>query len=122
MRLFIMALSVTLWSLLSLWPVADSTAAQQEAKHFIVDIVAINGEEFRVKDEGGAERNIHVGGDTEKYGQFQPGDRIDAWIYPNGHARTIVILRSAKIIEEDRQQQAAPQARTHEDQPQQAQR
>ena len=38
------------WTLFS-----HSTAesAMQEAKHFVVDIVSINGEEFVVKDEAG---------------------------------------------------------------------
>jgi hypothetical protein len=81
--------------------------AAKDPKHFVVDIVAINGEEFIVKDETGAQGKIRVGPDTEKYGHFQPGDRIDAWVYPNGDAKTIMILRSAAIIQEDQQQQRA---------------
>jgi hypothetical protein len=60
----------------------------QEAKHFVVDIISINGEEFVVKDENGKEANIHVGTETEKFGHLQVGDRVDAWVYPNGQART----------------------------------
>ncbi|HET8722349.1 MAG TPA: hypothetical protein VFM24_09995 [Nitrospira sp.] len=94
--------------ILGVWTVfAHSTAesAMQEAKHFVVDIVSINGEEFVVKDENGKEANIHVGTETEKFGQMQPGDRVDAWVYPNGQARTLMILRSASIIKEEKEQQ-----------------
>ena len=94
--------------ILGVWTVfAHSTAesAMQEAKHFVVDIVSINGEEFVVKDENGKEATIHVGTETEKFGQMQPGDRVDAWVYPNGQARTLMILRSASIIKEEKEQQ-----------------
>jgi hypothetical protein len=105
MHSFVSALVIVLWGLISV-STPPVFAATKDAKHFIVDIIAINGEEFKVRDEGGVEGKIHVGADTEKYGQFQPGDRIDAWVYPNGDAKTVMILRSAKIIEEDRQQEA----------------
>jgi hypothetical protein len=82
----------------------------QEAKHFVVDIIAINGDEFTVKDENGKEAIIHVGTETEKFGQLQPGDRVDAWIYPNGQAKTIMILRSASVMKEDREQQKQQEA------------
>ena len=86
---------------------AHSTAdsAMQEAKHFVVDIVSINDEEFVVKDENGKDANIHVGTETEKFGQFQAGDRVDAWIYPNGQAKTLMIIRKASIIKEEKEQQ-----------------
>jgi hypothetical protein len=80
-------------------------AASQDPKRFTVNIVKIEGEQFHVKDETGTEGTIHVGNDTEQYGRFQPGDRIDAWVYPNGHAKTIVIVRSASVIQEDQQEQ-----------------
>ncbi|HKT34334.1 MAG TPA: hypothetical protein VJR03_05845 [Nitrospira sp.] len=89
------------WTLFS-----DSTAesAMREAKHFVVDIISINGEEFVVKDENGKEATIHVGTETEKFGQLQPGDRVDAWIFPNGQARTLMILRSAASVKPDGEQ------------------
>jgi hypothetical protein len=92
------------WTLFS-----HSTAesAMQEAKHFVVDIISIKGEEYVVKDENGKEATIHVGTETEKFGQLQPGDRVDAWIFPNGQARTLMILRSAAILKQDGEQQKA---------------
>jgi predicted RNA-binding protein (virulence factor B family) len=98
------------WTLLS-HSVAES--AVQEAKHFVVDIISINGEEFVVKDENGKEANVHVGTETEKFGQLQVGDRVDAWIYPNGQAKTIMILRSASVMKQDQEQkkQQEPQKR-----------
>ena len=90
-------------SLLFDLPIAQS--AVQETTHFVVDIVSINGEEFVVKDENGKEGKINVDSDTEKFGRLQAGDRIDAWVFPNGHAKTIMILRSGSIIQDERQQQ-----------------
>jgi hypothetical protein len=119
MHCVLSALVILFWGLVSTFPI-PVFAATKDAKHFIVDIIAINGEEINVRDEGGAEGKIHVGADTEKYGRFQPGDRIDAWVYPDGHAKTVMILRSAKIIEEDRQQEA--HQRHQEDAQHQAQR
>jgi len=96
------SLILGVWTLFS-----HSTAesAMQEAKHFVVDIVSINGEEFVVKDENGKEAQIHVGTETEKFGQFQTGDRVDAWIYPNGQAGTLMIIRSGALMREERDQQ-----------------
>jgi predicted RNA-binding protein (virulence factor B family) len=102
--------------------VAHSTAesAMQEAKHFVVDIISINGEEFAVKDENGKEATVHVGTETEKFGQFQVGDRVDAWIYPNGQAKTLLIIRKASIIQEEKEQQKQREAQQRaEAQPQQ---
>jgi hypothetical protein len=86
---------------------ADSSAesAFQEAKHVVVDIISINGEEFLVKEENGKEATIHVGTETEKFGQLQAGDRVDAWVYPNGQAKTLMIVRKASIIKEEKEQQ-----------------
>jgi len=92
---------------LGVWTLLSHTAAEsamQEAKHFVVDIVSINGDEFVVKDENGKEANIHVGTETEKFGHLQVGDRVDAWIYPNGQAKTMMILRSASVIKQDQEQ------------------
>ena len=96
------------WTLFS-----QSTAesAMQEAKHFVVDIISINGEEFVVKDENGKEAQIHVGTETEKFGQLQPGDRVDAWIFPNGQAKTLMILRSASIVKQEQKQHEEQQQR-----------
>jgi len=90
------------------WTVFSHSAADsamQEAKHFVVDIVSINGEEFVVKDENGKEANIHVGTETEKFGQLQAGDRVDAWVYPNGQAKTLMILRSGALMKDEQTQQ-----------------
>jgi hypothetical protein len=98
--------------ILGVWMLAHSTAysAMQEAQHFIVDIISINGEEFAIKDESGKEATVHVGTETEKFGQFQAGDRVDAWIYPNGQAKTLMIIRKASIIQEEKEQQKQREA------------
>ncbi|BFU94893.1 MAG: protein of unknown function [Nitrospira sp.] len=86
--------------------IASAATSAQDPKHFVLDVITISGEEFVVKDEAGTEAKIHVGTDTEKFGHVQPGDRIDAWVLPNGHAKTIMILRSAAFMrsEQDRGQ------------------
>ncbi len=48
-----------------------------------------------VKEETGKERRLHVSGDTEVYGQIKPGDLIEAWVQPDGHVKTIMIVKSA---------------------------
>ena len=111
------SLVLGVWALFS-----HSTAdgAMQEAKHFVVDIISINGEEFVVKDENGKEARIHVGTETEKFGQLQPGDRVDAWIFPNGQAKTLMILRSASLVKEEekqRQTQQRTEAQAEKSQP-----
>jgi predicted RNA-binding protein (virulence factor B family) len=112
------SLVLGVWTLLS-----HSTAesAMQEAKHFVVDIISINGDEFVVKDENGKEANIHVGTETEKFGHLQVGDRVDAWIYPNGQAKTIMILRSASVNKADQEQQKQRESQQRAEAQQQAQ-
>ena len=115
------SLVLGIWTVLS-HSTADS--AMQEAKHFVVDIISINGEEFIVKDENGKEAQIHVGTETEKFGQLQAGDRVDAWIYPNGQARTLMILRSGSVMkaerEQQKQQESQQRAEAQAEQPQPA--
>lgn len=110
--------------ILGVWTLfSHSTAesAMQEAKHFVVDIISINGEEFVVKDENGKEATIHVGTETEKFGQLQAGDRVDAWIFPNGQAKTLMILRSGAIMRAEREQQKQQELQQRaEAQPEQA--
>lgn len=108
MKSWFVVLMLTLCTPFLLVPAARS--AVQEARHFVVDVITINGEEFVVKDESGTEGKIHVGTDTEKYGHFQPGDRIEAWVYPNGHAKTVIITRSAAVLQENQLQQQEQQA------------
>jgi len=100
-----MWLPTLIFGVWTLFSHSTAESAMQEAKHFVVDIISINGEEFVVKDENGKEATIHVGTETEKFGHLQPGDRVDAWIFPNGQARTLMILRSASVIKEEREQQ-----------------
>lgn len=110
------SLVLGVWTLLSH---SAAESAMQEAKHFVVDIISINGEEFVVKDENGKEANIHVGTETEKFGHLQVGDRVDAWIYPNGQAKTIMILRSASVIKQDQTQKNQQEAQQKQQESQQ---
>lgn len=83
--------------------IVSAATSAQDPKHFVVDMITISGEEFVVNDEAGAEAKIHVGTDTQKFGHVQPGDRIDAWVCPNGHAKTIMILRGAAFIRSEKE-------------------
>ncbi len=71
---------------------APVTSSPQSIK---VELLRIDGEFYIVKDESGQERRLHVGKDTEVYGQIKPGDLIEVWVQPDGHARTIMIVKSA---------------------------
>lgn len=71
---------------------APVTGSPQSIK---VELLRIDGEFYIVKDETGKERRLHVGGDTEVYGQIKPGDLIEVWVQPDGHVKTIMIVKSA---------------------------
>ena len=76
---------------------ADTSAAPVigSSPSIKVEILRIDGEFYIVKDESGKERRLHVGKDTEVFGQIKPGDLIEVWVQPDGHARTIMIVKSA---------------------------
>ena len=61
---------------------------------FEADLLRIDGNRYVVKDIAGVERQIQVGKDTEIFGQAKVGDRIQLWVQPDGHAQTIIIVRS----------------------------
>jgi hypothetical protein len=50
---------------------------------------------------------------------LQVGDRVDAWIYPNGQAKTLMILRSAAVIKQDQEQQKQQEAQQKHEESQQ---
>lgn len=87
--------------LLNLWamPLSFSgpnqdLSASRAGSSFEADLLRIDGDRYVVKDTAGVERAIHVGTDTEIYGQVKVGDRIQLWVEKNEHARTIMIVRS----------------------------
>ena len=104
-RMTLMTIMVS--QILSLGSIVQGAA--QNPRHVTVDVVAINGEEFVVQDESGTQGTIQVGSDTEKYGHFQPGDRIEAWVYPDGHAKTVVIVTSASVVQEGQHEEQQAQ-------------
>ena len=61
---------------------------------FEADLLRIDGNSYVVKDIVGVERQVHVGKDTEIFGQAKAGDRIQLWVQPDGHAQTIIIVMS----------------------------
>jgi hypothetical protein len=61
---------------------------------FEADLLRIDRNRFVVKGVAGVERQIHVGKDTEIFGQAKVGDRIQPWVHLDGHAQTIIIVRS----------------------------
>jgi hypothetical protein len=62
---------------------------------FEADLLRIDGNSYYVvKDIVGVERQVHVGKDTEIFGQAKAGDRIQLWVQPDGHAQTIIIVMS----------------------------
>jgi len=61
---------------------------------FEADLLRIDGNSYVVKDIVGVERQVHVGKDTEIFGQAKAGDCIQLWVQPDGHAQTIIIVMS----------------------------
>lgn len=61
---------------------------------FEADLLRIDDNRYIVKDIVGVERQVHVGKDTEIFGQVKTGDRIQLWVQPDGHAQTIIIVMS----------------------------
>ena len=97
-KLFQYVLVLALWSCLTV-PLAFSgpdqnVSAPSPPPSFEADLLRIDGNRYVVKDVAGVERQIQVGKDTEIFGQAKVGDRIQLWVQPNGHAQTILIVRS----------------------------
>lgn len=61
---------------------------------FEADLLRIDGDRYVVKDIVGVERQVHVGKDTEIFGQVKAGDRIQLWVQSDGHAQTITLVMS----------------------------
>ena len=61
---------------------------------FEADLLRIDEDRYVVNDVAGVERQIQVGKDTEIFGRAKAGDRIQLWVQPDGHAQTIMIVRS----------------------------
>jgi len=72
----------------------QNVSAPSALPSFEADLLKIDGNQDMVKDSAGVERQIHVGQDTEIFGQTQVGDRVQLWVQPNGYAQTIIIVRS----------------------------
>ena len=92
------ALVLALWGFWTVPPVFSdpdqNVRAPSMLPSFEADLLRIDGNRYVVKDSAGVERQIHVGQDTEIFGQAKVGDRIQLWVRPNGHAQTIIIVRS----------------------------
>ena len=98
-RLSRYAMILALWGF---WPVPLSFSGLEQKNlstpppppSFEADLLRIEGSSYVVKDIVGVERQVHVGKDTEIYGQAKAGDRIQLWVQPDGHAQTIIIVMS----------------------------
>ena len=92
------ALVLVLWGIwtvpLSFSGPDQNLSAPSPPPSFEADLLRIDGDRYVVKDIAGVERQIHVGKDTEIFGQAMAGDRIQLWVQPDGHAQTIMIVRS----------------------------
>ena len=89
------ATMLVLWGF---WTVPPSFSGLEEnlspPPSFEADLLRIDGDRYNVKDIVGVERQVHVGKDTEIFGQVKAGDRIQLWVQPDGHAQTIIIVMS----------------------------
>ena len=91
------AMVLILWSF---WPVPLSFSGLEQnlstpppPPSFEADLLRIDGNSYVVKDIVGVERQVHVGKDTEIFGQAKAGDRIQlimgpaGWTCSNNHNR-----------------------------------
>ncbi len=90
------------------WSVSAVERAGSAPQKITVELLTIDGEYFVVKNESGQERKVHVSKDTEQYGHFKPGDVVEMWVLPNGHAKTVLIVRAAEA-----EQDSPPPDRQH---------
>jgi hypothetical protein len=92
------ALLIILWSFLTVPPSfsgpTQHLSTSPPSPSFEADLLRIEGDRYVLKDMAGVERQVHVGKDTEIFGHVKAGDRIQLWVLPDGHARTILIVRS----------------------------
>src|SRR5512135_961483 len=73
------------------------------------DVLKIEGEFYTVHDTAGHEVRLHVDKTTHLEGTFKAGDKVEAHVTDNGHARSIIHLTAAgkmvtsgsKIVEGD---------------------
>ena len=73
------------------------------------DILKVEGELYTVHDTAGHEVRLHVDKTTHLEGAFKAGDKVEAHVTENGHARSIIHLTAAgkmvtsgsKIVEGD---------------------
>jgi hypothetical protein len=92
------AIVLVLWGF---WPIPFSFSGPDQHLNaptplpsFEADLLKIDGNRYVVKDGMGVERQVLVGKDTEVFGQVKVGDRIQLWVQQDGHAQTIIIVRS----------------------------
>jgi hypothetical protein len=78
------ALVLALWGF---WSASTSFAgpdqqpsASTPSPSFEADLVRIDGDHYVIKDIAGAERQVHIGKDTEIFGPAKVGDRIQLWV------------------------------------------
>lgn len=74
------AMILALWSFLTV-PLSFSGLKQNLSTplpppSFEADLLRVDGNSYVVKDIGGVERQVHVGKDTEIFGQAKAGHRI----------------------------------------------
>jgi hypothetical protein len=92
------ALLLILWSFWTV-PLSFSVPTQHlstspPSSSFEADLLRIEGDRYVLKDMAGVERQVHVGKDTVMFGHVKAGYRIQLWVQPDGHAQTIIIVRS----------------------------
>lgn len=57
-------------------------------------VLKIEGDFFTLKDTAGQEVRFRVTKDTEFFGSFKPGDIVEARLTSEGHAKSIMIVKS----------------------------
>jgi len=58
------------------------------------EVLKIEGDFFTLKDAAGKEVRFRVTKDTELFGSFKAGDIVEARLTSEGHAKSIMIVKS----------------------------
>lgn len=73
---------------------ADTQSPDPASQVVTGEVLKIEGDFFTVKNADGREVRFRVTKDTELFGSFKAGDLVEARLTSEGHAKSIMIVKS----------------------------
>ena len=73
---------------------ADTQSPAPTAQVVMGEVLKIEGDFFTLKDTAGKEVRFRVTKDTELFGSFKAGDIVEARLTSEGHAKSVMIVKS----------------------------